>query len=128
MQNDFANALKWVNEIIQTNFREIRKDIQMQARFLNLLVHLEQKNMFVLRYFVDSTRRFVKKRKEMELYEKILLGFFSKMGRIPESEYQDEYSEVYEKLFPDNEAAIISSNQLDYVDYRAWLREKLGLS
>ncbi len=128
MQNDFANALKWVNEIIQTNFRDIRKDIQMQARFLNLLVHLEQKNMFVLRYFVDSTRRFVKKRKEMELFEKILLGFFSKMGRIPESEYQDGYSEVYEKLFPDNEAAIISSNQLDYVDYRAWLRKKLGLS
>ena len=51
-QKDLQKSLKWVNMIIQTNFRDVRIDIQLQARFLNLLVHLEQKNIFVLRYFV----------------------------------------------------------------------------
>jgi len=126
MQNDNHNALKWVNEIIQMNFRDVREDIQIQARFLNLLVHLEQRNMFVLRYFVDSTRRFVKKRKKVEPYEKVLLSFFSKMGRIPESEFRTECEKLNQKLFPKGQAGPMEANQLDYVDYGEWLKEKLS--
>ncbi len=127
LQKDYKSALKWANDIIQMNFRNVREDIQIQARFLNLLIHLEQNNMFVLRYFVDHTRRFIKKRKIMEAHEKILLGFFSKLGRIPSSEYREEYQKLYLKLFPSGEDPMMSRELLDYVDYDRWLVQKLKL-
>lgn len=126
MQHDQHSALKWVNEIIQMNFRDIRLDIQIQARFLNLLVHLEQKNMFVLRYFVDSTRRFVGKRKAVEPFEKVLLSFFSRMGRIPETDFRQEYIKLNSTLFPSGKEPLVSEDFLDYVDYQSWLREKIS--
>ena len=125
MQDDQHGALKWVNEIIQMNFRDTRLDIQVQARFLNLLIHLEQKNMFVLRYFVESTRRFVRKRKAVQPHEKVLLSFFSKMGRIPETDFKQEYKKLNSTLFPSGKEPLVSEDFLDYVDYQSWLREKI---
>jgi len=127
LQKDYKSGLKWVNEIIQMNFRNIREDIQIQARFLNLLIHFEQNNMFVLRYFVDHTRRFIKRRKKLEEHEMILLGFFSKLGRIPASEYQDAYRKLYDNLFSKSDEPLISQELLDYLDYGRWLKEKIKI-
>jgi hypothetical protein len=123
MQKKFSQALKWTNNILQTNFHEVRLDIQIQARFLNMLIHLEQKNMFVLRYLVDNTRRFIKKRKPVGQYESVLLSFFSKMGKTPEYEFKAVYQGLYGNLFS-NDSEEISTDQMDYVDYKRWLSEK----
>ncbi len=122
--NDLDAAQKWLNNILNTRFGDIRRDLQVQARMLNLMVHFEQKNFFVLRYFVGSTKRFLKKMKEVELFEDILFRFFAKLSTAPEYEYKSLFRDVYGQLFPLNEESVIPENVLDYINYKDWLDSK----
>lgn len=125
LQKNFKKALKWVNNILSNTVKSVREDIHIQARMLNLMIHLEQQNLFVLRYYVDNTRRFLRKKKVIEPFEATLLRFFSAIGKSTESEYKNKYQELYIELFPENEPPLIEQNTLDYIDYKAWLEEKL---
>lgn len=126
LQKNFKKALKWVNNILSHNFKAVREDIQIQGRMLNLMIHLEQQNLFVLRYYVDNTRRYLRKKKLIEPFETALLRFFSAMGKAVPSEYKDKYQALYDELFLPNEAPLILQETLDYIDYKAWLEEKLN--
>ena len=121
MQKDFNGALEWINQLLNYNFKNIGKDLQVQARMLNLMIHLEQENLMVLRYFVDSVKRFLKKVKEIQPYEVILLQFFIKIGRLPFAEYTLAFQELKQLLFPSNGEVIIPDRVLDSIDYREWI-------
>ena len=120
----YADALHWINCILNSKWKQARLDLQIQARMLNLMIHLEEQNLFVLRYFVDSTRRFYKKTKLIQPFEKLLLQFFSKMGQIPDYEYKDRFRQLYNTLFPAKGEAWIPENILRYIDYQDWIRSK----
>ena len=130
MQKDYSNSLKWVNEIIQTPFKNYRKDLQSYARVLNLMIHFELGNIIVLKYAVENCRRFLKKpadfRGETTVlpFAKILLHFFAKICNAPHA----QYSQLFEKLKADlleTEPPILNDNILDYLDIKSWLVEKL---
>lgn len=121
VNGEFDDALKWLNNILNAKFGNTRKDLQVQARMLNLIVHFEQKNFFVLRYFVDSTKRFLKKVKSIEPFEKDLLKFFAKLSTAPEYEYKRLFLDVYSTLFPDEENSLVPNEILDYIDYKKWM-------
>lgn len=130
MQKDYSNSLKWVNEIIQTPFKNYRKDLQSYARILNLMIHFELGNIIVLKYAVENCRRFLKKptnfRGEATVlpFAKVLLHFFSKICNAPHS----GYPHFFEKLKVDllnAEPPILNDNILDYLDIKSWLVEKL---
>ncbi len=125
MRKDFSRSLHWLNQIFNTKFKAIRLDLQVQARMLNLIVHLEHQNFFVLRYFVDSTRRFIRKIKYQEEYEKVLLAFFSSISKAPLLEFKDRFREVHHQLFPSKKDALVSAEILDYIDYKEWLEDKI---
>lgn len=120
MQKHFERSLKWLNEILNTTYRTTRIDLQIHARMMNLMIHLDQQNLFVLRYFVDSTRRFLKKQRSIAPHEKILLKFFSDMAQAPLLEYQERFNKLHTDLFPVNKKPLVSEGQ-DYIDYRAWI-------
>ena len=126
-QGNYRAALKWINEILQNPQEGIREDLQVQARFLNLMIHLERRNFFVLRYYVDSTRRYLKKLRRVEEYEQTLLKFFTQIGRVPESEFMDLYHQLAIDLFQEGPAQIPRS-LLGYIDYRSWLEKKRSKS
>ena len=126
LQRDFDAALHWINRILNGKWKEARLDLQVQARMLNLMVHLEQQNWFVLRYFVDSTRRFYKKNKSIQPFELQLLQFFSKMGQAPEYEFKDRFRALYEALFPDGAESLVPENISRYIDYKQWIGSKFG--
>ena len=65
MANDFDNALKWVNEIINRKFDAERKDLESYARLLNLMIHFELGNVMMLKYSVDNTRRWLRKQENI---------------------------------------------------------------
>ncbi len=119
MEHQFEVALKWVNLILGTNLKAVRPDLQMQARMLNLMIHLEQRNYFVLRYFVDSTRRYFKKAKNVQPHEKILFRFFIKMGRAAaydwKRNFQDLHLELFEQVLDD------PSLTNGYIDFETWI-------
>lgn len=125
MQEDFKKALYWVNQIMQSKIKT-RRDLLVQARMLNLMIHVEQQNLFVLRYFVDSARRYLRKGRTIEPYENILLGFFSRIGKAPLLEYNKEFKNLQTQLFPESGETVVPENILDYIDYRLWLSKKVN--
>lgn len=125
INNDFNTAQKWLNNILNTKFGDTRVDLQLQARMLNLMVHFEQENFFVLRHFVGATRRFVKKMRDVEEFERVLLRFFSKLSIAPKYEYNEMFRALYMQLFPDNDCAMIPNDILDYIDYKTWIEDKI---
>ena len=130
MQKDYSNSLKWVNEIIQTPFKNYRKDLQSYSRVLNLMIHFELGNIIVLKYAVENCRRFLRKPAEFQgeigvlPFAKILLHFFSKICNAPQAYYPSLFLKLKEDLL-DVEPPILTDNILDYLDIKGWLVEKL---
>lgn len=124
MRKDYGRSLQWINRVLNARLPATRHDLQVQARMLNLVIHLEEDNLFVLRYFVDSTRRFMKKVKDVQPFEQMLLAFFSKIGQTPKYEHKDRFRELHQQLFADGQS-LIPNAVLDYIDYRKWIEEKL---
>lgn len=123
----YDEALKWLNNILNDIYPGIRPDLQKHARMLNIIIHLEQKNDFVLRYFVDSTRRFIKKYSTLHPYEDALLKMFAKLSNTPSGTHRKLYRDVYEELFPADGESTVPEEVPDYINYKAWLEAKCRL-
>ena len=125
MRKDFDRSLQWINQLLNEKLKGEETALLIHVRMLNLAVHLEQQNLFVLRYFVDSTRRFIRKIKQLEEYEIILLSFFSRISNTSLLEYKDRFAELYKQLFPVDAEPILPAGALNYIDYKEWIEGKL---
>jgi hypothetical protein len=121
LKKEYAKSLHWLNEIINFNFGDTREDIQFYARILNLIVHFELNNIIVLRYAVDSCRRFLKKKRTEISSGKEILNLFSKLSHAYPDEYQTIFKKAHTEIFPAH-----SRQTQDYIDIKGWLEEKLN--
>lgn len=128
MKNDLSRSLHWINLFLNSKSKSVRPDLRKQILLLNLMVHLEQKNLMVLGYFVGSAKRFMKKVKELQPYEEILLRFFVKIGKVPLLEYKVAFIRLKEELFPKDSEPIVPAEAAGYIDYRAWIERQLKSS
>ena len=124
MLNEFSSALRWVNKIVNTPYKDTRPDLQSYARLLNLMIHFEMGNIFVLKYAVDSCRRFLRKKDRIEVFEKVLLRFFSQISNAPEADYHHHFKKLHASLF-DVDPPLMDDNQLDYLHVRRWIEGKV---
>lgn len=120
LKKDYPKSMRWLNEIINSNFGNTREDIQCYARILNLIVHFELNNIIVLRYAVDSCRRFLKKKSAEISSGKALLNLFSKLGHAYPEEYHAIFKKAYAEIFPPD-----FRQTQDYVDIKSWVEEKM---
>lgn len=120
MSREFSKSQKWCNEITNTNFKDIRMDLQSYSRILNLMIHFEMDNTFVLKYAVDSCRRFLKKKKEPFAFEQVLLRFFSRISNAPRAEYKAMFQDLQQQLF-DAEPPLVTPENLDFLDLKTWI-------
>ena len=117
-------ALKWLNKILNVRWESAREDLETYARFLNLIIHFELGNILVLKYAVESCRRFLKKRKQAtQPFEKKILGFFAKICVHPPAEYSGFFVQLKQELFTAHTPQE-RSRHLDYLDFEAWIDEK----
>jgi hypothetical protein len=119
---DFKDSLVWVNRIINAKWQQPRVDILMHTRFLNLMIHTELNNMFVLRYYVDNMRRFLKKQSLLNVHEQHLIKLFSALGKAPLLERKDIYNH-YLEFSPPVQAASGPRSE-DWAAYIDWIRAK----
>ncbi len=124
MHQDYTKALDWLNKMVNEQFADSRMDLQIYARLLVLMIHLELDNIMVLKYSMAAYRRFLKKRRQLEVFEKILLRFFSKICMALPYEHPALFQKLYENLF-DGEEEILTANHLDYLDFRVWIEGHL---
>lgn len=124
-QQEFGKALKWINQLLNSKNKLIRTDLLVQGHMLNLMIHFEQQNLMVLRYYVDSTKRFLKKVKEVQRFEQLLLKFFIKLSKLPKFEHKNAFIELGNQLFPKNSSSLIPQTTLNYIDYKTWINGKV---
>ncbi len=121
----YNDSLQWINRIIAGSWGKIREDIQSTARMLHLIIHYELGNISLLRYAVESCRRYFSKRRSLEAYERILLRFFGNLSTAPPAEHPALFKKVELQLFTTGQEKA-DAHVLDYVDLKAWLAEKNG--
>lgn len=121
LKKEYSKSLRWLNEIINSNFGDTKEDIQSYARILNLVVHFELNNIIVLRYAVDSCRRFLQKVKFEVTSSKKILNLFAKLSHAYPNEHVDIFRKAHAEIF-------VSSSQApqDYIDLKGWVEEKLN--
>lgn len=124
MEKEYTKALNRTNELMQPAYAPYREDIQSYARFLNLIIHYELGNIYVLKYAVESCRRFLKNKRKLFDFEKVLLNFFAKASvSIPE-----KHGELFIKL---NETLFAKTDEktraevLDYLNFEKWIDSRL---
>lgn len=122
LEKEYGKSLHWLNEIINAKFGNIREDIQSYTRILNLMVHFELNNIIVLRYGVDSCRRFLKKKSIEITSAKKLLNLFAKLSHA----YPEEYKAIFKKAHTDIFPPDFRQTQ-DYIDIKGWLEEKMKI-
>lgn len=119
-------SLRWLNEIAGRRFDTVRNDIQVYAQLLNMLIHYELGNITVLRYAVASCRRFLRKKRPLQPFERELLNLFARLSITPQAKHRDLFTRVHHKLFAQEKPPELVQ-ALDYLDFEAWLAEKARL-
>ncbi|MEX0288553.1 MAG: hypothetical protein AB3N14_05540 [Flavobacteriaceae bacterium] len=125
MQSDLKKSLHWINQFLNSRFKGVGAELKKQVLLLNLMVHLEQRNFMVLGYYVNSTRRYMNKVKQLLPYERILLNFFIRIGKLPLLEHKDAFIKLRKKLYPIDTDSLIPQETSGYIDYKVWIERQL---
>jgi|GEM_PF-903319 len=119
-------ALAKVNAILDMKKIELRKDIQANARILNLLIHYELGNEDLLEYITRSTRRYLESRENFYEYEKIIFGALNKLTRKDDPQSR---AEIFHELKADLEDHGRNNEEerilINFFDIRAWVDAKV---
>jgi tetratricopeptide (TPR) repeat protein len=122
---DFDKALENLNEWLSLPKTSEREDLQSLARVLNLIIHYEMGNNLLLESLLRSTYRFLSKRNRLYEFEKSVLGFIQKSGRLRTSKELREAFVTLKNEF-ENLAQIPSEDaMLRYFNFTAWLESKI---
>ena len=125
-KQEYSKALEWNYKIMNTNFGDVRVDLQCYSRILNLAIHFELNNIILLRYAADSARRFLRKKKFNGVFPQSCLKLFSQLSLVNPVEYKSTFKRMYAELFSMNSAD--HSFDLDYFDLKGWLKNKLNIA
>ncbi|HRJ86207.1 MAG TPA: hypothetical protein PK753_11080 [Ignavibacteria bacterium] len=119
----YDDSLFHINRIFNSKAFELREDIQVSCRIINLLIHYELGNMGSLEYYIRSTYRYLKKRKELTGFERLVFEFLKRGQRVSDTkEMKDLFSETRNKLRKEIES---EPGMLQVIDLDAWLDSKI---
>lgn len=122
---DYDNALENLNQWLNLPKTSEREDLQSLARVLNLIIHYEIGNTLLLESLLRSTYRFLSKRNRLYEFEKSVLGFIQKSGKVRSpKELREAFVQL--KVEFENLSKIPSENaMLRYFNFIAWLTSKI---
>jgi len=120
----YHEALKWVNKLLNNVDIDKTKDIHCIAQILNLVIHLELGNKDLLPYTLRSTQRFLATRNKVYEFENVMLSFVNEMlkkrsSKNPENQYQQLIGEL-EALRKNPFEQFV----FEYFDFLAWAKSK----
>jgi hypothetical protein len=122
----YHEALKWINTILNKNYSFVRMDIQCFTRLTNLLLHYELGNTEQLFYLLKSTKRFLQKNDRYYKFEHAFLEFVSNtmLKDYSKKELHERFVNFEEEL-----AEIVKdpfeSRALGYFDLLSWVQSKI---
>ena len=119
-KKDYKQSLYWINEILNRRNKKDRQDLILYTHWLNLLVHYEMGNGFTLRYLISNLRKLIRKQKNIEPYEQIILKFLSSTVDIPFIQRKTAIN----KLTNDLKENPVPDMVLGYLDFNQWILSK----
>ena len=121
---DYHKVVFWLNKIINMKDVDLRSDIHSFARILNLISHYELGNIDLVDYYIRSTYRFLIKKNDLHLFQKIIMKFLRKLSSITRDQLIDAFIELREQLLPLNEK-FYERRAFIYFDIISWLESKI---
>ena len=122
---DFEKALENLNAWLNLPKSIERQDLQSLVRILNLVIHYEMGNTFLLEYLLRSTYRFLRKRNRMFEFEKRVLGFIKNSNKIYTNKELKKAFIILKKDFESLSQIPSEKAMLQYFDFIAWLESKI---
>jgi hypothetical protein len=122
LKGNYTPSLHWSNEIVNENYGSTREDLQCYARILNLMIHYELGNILVIRYAVESFRRFFSKKKSLGEFEQNIFILFARLSKSPQQEHKKVFRYFRELLYPQDKQ---DTGAEDYLDFRKWMENKM---
>ncbi len=122
----YKNAVKWLNELINTNEKKIRQDLFQDAKILSIIIHYELGNIDYLIYLVKSTLNSLKKNDSKFKLDSTIVNFFQKeiIKNIDETKHALAFTqlkkEIEEIIKNPSEAKALNS-----FDYLVWIDSKI---
>jgi len=124
--NNFSEALKWVNRILNNNDLDQNEDIISFTQLLELLIHLELHHDKLLPYSIKNTQRFLKTRNRLYSFENVFLQFIGKLVKCKDRfEVDEHWGDLYNELATITDDNAFESVALDYFDFQSWAEAKL---
>lgn len=121
---DYHKVIFWLNKIINMKDVDLRSDIHSFARILNLISHYEIGNLDLVDYYIRSTYRFLIKKNDLHLFQKIIMKFLRKLSSITHDQLIDAFKELREQLLPLNDK-FYERRPFIYFDIISWLECKI---
>ena len=78
---DLKKSLEFINKVLNDSEANLRQDLFVYSRLLNLTIHFELGNIDLLDYIISSTSRFIKKIHRDYEYENAILRNMKKLQR-----------------------------------------------
>lgn len=121
---DNANAIEYLNMIINQKNPDYRGDIQAFARILNLIAHFELGNAQLVEYQVKSVYRFLSKMEELQAVHQEIFRFIRRTPHMRASEMREEFINLKEKLLK-LQSQTFERRAFLYLDIISWLESKI---
>ena len=129
--DQWKNALKWINKMLNDNEQHLRQDIFSFSRLFSLIIHFELEHYDLLEYMLKSTNRFYNKRRnEIGREYKVENLFIKYMKKLSKAANNREKSK---ELLTDLQKEMLSTITepyekvaLGYFDFLGWIEAKLN--
>lgn len=119
-----AEALKYINKLLNQVDIDKSKDIHCMAQIFNLVIHLELGNTELLPYALRSTQRFLETRSRTFRFESTILEFVNECLKKRPSKTIDE---LYGQLVIDLQELQkhpFEKTVFEYFDFLSWAKSK----
>ena len=122
--DQYDKATFWLSKILNTKDVDLRSDVLVFARILNIISHYELDNTDLMEYNVRSTYRFLLKKGDFHLFQQAIIKFLRKMPKLTDAELNCAFSELKSELIPLTKN-IYEKRSFIYFDIISWLESKL---
>lgn len=113
-------ALKWNNFILNDTKEDVVKEIYYFARVLNLLIHFELGNEFLLGSLLSSTPKYLKSRRAVYATEKALFRLLGKLLNAPDKGERRELLSAFSAELSKLAQQAGERRVFNYLDLRLW--------
>ena len=125
-RNMYAEANKYINMLLNHPQISIREDVELYAKIINLIIHLELGNIDLLEYLIKSTYRYLKNRNNVYKFETILMKFLKKLSAISTNKQFIELLELARKEINLLEGDPFEKNAVNQFDFSLWIDLKIA--